>query len=97
LIAILMQGETAELIALSPEYTHGKFEMPSGEQCWMWLGLLDGPANPLHDCDVPVIDPPPQPSPEPICSEDMGQEDCEASGGTWGAVRVGAAPHCVCP
>jgi predicted outer membrane repeat protein len=95
LISILMEGETAELIALNPEYTHGKFETEAGKPCWMWLGLLDGPVNPLHDCDVPVIDPPP--SPESICSEDMGQEECEASGGTWGAVRVGAAPRCVCP
>jgi CSLREA domain-containing protein len=95
-IDILMQGESAELLALNPEFTHGKFDLDHG-QCWIWLGLLDGPENPYGTCGVPVIDPPPPPtSTPPICSPDLGQEDCEASGGTWSGGVTGAT-GCTCP
>jgi hypothetical protein len=98
-IAILLQGETAELIALNPEYTHGKFELQNQQQCWIWLGLLDGPPNPFGTCDVPVVDPPPMPTdtPTPLaCRPDLDKEACEASGGEWSGELVGAT-GCVCP
>jgi CSLREA domain-containing protein len=95
-IAILMQGESAGLIALNPEFTHGEFEVDQ-HQCWIWLGLLDGPDNPYGTCGVPVVDPPPPPTATPpVCTPDLGQEDCEASGGTWSGGVTGAAA-CICP
>jgi CSLREA domain-containing protein len=101
LIAILLQGEMAELVALNPEFTHGEFIAPSMQQCWIWLGLMDGPENPLKTCGVPVIDPPPPPptatsTPVPACRSDLDQAACEASGGTWSRDLTGAA-GCVCP
>jgi len=95
-LAILMQGESAELLALNPEFTHGKFELDHG-QCWIWLGLLEGPENPYGTCGVPVVDPPPPPTATPqICTEELNEEDCIASGGTWSGGVTGAA-GCVCP
>lgn len=93
-VTILMAGETAELIALNPEFTHGKFELMTKEMCWIWLGLLEGPENPWGDCNVPLNDPA-TPLP-PVCSQDLDQDTCEDSGGKWSA-GAAAAPHCVCP
>jgi hypothetical protein len=97
-IAILLEGDTAKLVALNPDYTHGKFETEEGNVCWMWLGLLDGPVNPLGECDVSIeAAPAPQPTePPPACSPDLDEESCEASGGTWESGGVGE-PECVCP
>ncbi|NIS81301.1 MAG: hypothetical protein GTO14_14105, partial [Anaerolineales bacterium] len=98
-IAVLLQGETAELIALNPEFTHGKFELQSQQQCWIWLGLMDGPPNPFGTCGVPVVDPPPKPTDTPTpfaCSPDLDKESCEASGGEWTGGTAGA-PSCTCP
>lgn len=92
-IAILMQEEMAELVALNPEYTHGLFELETGKQCWMWLGLLDGPENPYGTCDVRITDPPEKPS-ELTCQRDLDEENCIAAGGEW---VVGIAPICHCP
>ncbi len=95
-VATLMQGESAELLALNPEFTHGEFEVGQ-DQCWIWLGLLDGPENPYGNCDVPVIDPPPPPTATPqICSEDLDEEDCVASGGVWSQGFTDRL-HCMCP
>jgi hypothetical protein len=97
-ISILMQGETAELLALNPEFSHGQFDLGQGA-CWIWLGLLEGPDNPFANCDVPVLDPTPQPTDTPtplVCTPDLGREDCEASGGTWSGELVGK-PGCICP
>ena len=47
--------------------------------------------------DVRVIIPPALPTPTPPpCSRDLGQEDCEAAGGTYieGQTDI---PICVCP
>jgi CSLREA domain-containing protein len=96
-IAILLQGETAELIALNPEFTHGKFELQNQQQCWIWLSLMGGPTNPFGSCGVPVVDPPPKPTDTPFpCSPDMEKEACEASGGTW-SPGVPGHPDCMCP
>jgi CSLREA domain-containing protein len=92
-IDILMQGESAELLALSPEFTHGKFELDNG-QCWIWLGLLDGPDNPYGTCDVPVVDPPPPPT--PACTPELDAEACEQAGGYMSDSQT-RAPYCVCP
>jgi hypothetical protein len=97
LIAILMQGERAELIGLNPELTHGKFLMENDRKCWIWLGLMEGPENPVETCEVPVTDPPPKPEPEPIqCQPDLPKDECERSGGTW-SEGMASASRCVCP
>ncbi len=95
-MAILMQGESAELLALNPEFTHGEFEVDQ-HQCWIWLGLLDGPENPYGTCDIPVVDPPPPPTATPqICTEDLNEEDCVASGGVW-SEGITDRLYCICP
>jgi len=82
-IAVLQHGESAELVALNPELTHGQFELASMQQCWIVLGLMDGPDSPVETCAVPEVDPPSKPTdpPAPIaCSPDLDSEACEASG-----------------
>jgi hypothetical protein len=97
-IAVLQHGDGAELVALNPELTHGKFELASMQQCWILLGLMDGPDNPVETCAVPVVDPAPKPAdaPTPTCSPDLDRETCEDSGGTWNE-GASAGPQCVCP
>jgi hypothetical protein len=90
LIAILMEGDTVPLLALSPEYTYGLFEMADGEQCWIGLGLMGGPENPLGTCGVELVDPPA----EDACQGDLDERACIAAGGEWAA---GVAPPCICP
>jgi CSLREA domain-containing protein len=97
-ISILMQGETAELLALNPEFTHGQFNLGQGA-CWIWLGLLDGPEDPFANCGVPVLDPPPPPTDTPTppaCTPDLNEEMCIKSGGTWPEGET-TKPRCVCP
>jgi hypothetical protein len=99
IVDILMQGESAELQALNPERTHGKFLTPNLRTCWIWLGLMEEPDKPLERCEAPVEappEPPPTDTPVPACSPDMDQEACETSGGVWSDTRTGA-PRCVCP
>ncbi|NIS80989.1 MAG: CSLREA domain-containing protein [Anaerolineales bacterium] len=98
-IAVLLQGESAELIALNPAFTHGKFELQNQQQCWIWLGLMDGPPNPYGTCGVPVVAPPPKPTdtPTPLaCRPDLDRKSCELSGGTWNE-SLTTQPQCVCP
>jgi CSLREA domain-containing protein len=95
-IAVLQHGESATLIALNPELTHGQFELASTQQCWILLGLMDGPDDPTETCDPPVVDPAPKPAETPACSPDLDREACEASGGTWTEGRTGSS-QCLCP
>lgn len=96
-IALLLEGDEVELTALNPEFTHGQFLVESGRECWILLGLLTGPENPYGACDVPVIDPQPLPQDEaPPCREDLGEEECLASGGTW-QEELTTKPYCICP
>ncbi len=97
LIAILEPGESGKLIALSPDYSHGKFELQDLKTCWIWFELLGGPENP-QECEVPIVDPPPAPIEEPgdACRSDLPKDACEARGGTWqpAALTPGV---CICP
>ncbi len=88
-INILMQGESAELLALNPEYTHGQFELGQ-ELCWIWLGLLDGPENPFGNCNVPIIDP------APACTPELDEAACILAGGQMSETRT-TGPYCDCP
>jgi len=98
-IAVLQHGESAELVALNPELTHGQFELASMQQCWISLGMMDGPDNPVETCAVPEVDPAPKPAdpPTPVdCSPEMDREACEASGGVLSGGPA-SAPICTCP
>jgi CSLREA domain-containing protein len=92
-IAIMTQGESAALVGLNPEFTHGYFELENGRKCWIWLGLMSGEENPYGECDVPVLDPPEKPS-APACHRELSEEDCIAAGGEWVSAL---ANYCNCP
>jgi len=94
LIETRMEGDSADLIALNPEYTHGLFEFEDGKQCWIWLSLMDGPENPFGTCNVEIIDPPEAPR-DDTCNADLDQRECIAAGGKW--TEGMAAPYCTCP
>ena len=97
LIAIVEEGQSSKLIAISPDYSHGKFELQDLKTCWIWFDLLSGPESP-QDCGVPIVDPPPAPEPvEPQeCHSDLSEESCKARGGTW--TGSDARPgECDCP
>jgi CSLREA domain-containing protein len=98
-IAVLQHGESAELLALNPELTHGQFELASMGQCWISLGMMDGPENPVETCAVPEVDPAPKPT-DPgaplACSPDLDRDACEASGGVLSGGPA-SAPVCICP
>jgi hypothetical protein len=94
LVEILMEGDSADLIALNPEYTHGLFEFEDGQQCWLWLGLMDGEENPFGNCPVEIVDPPEAPR-ESACNKDLDERECIAAGGEW--VEGRTASYCACP
>jgi hypothetical protein len=81
-------------------FTHGKFEPETGPQCWIALWLMDGPEEPYKNCQISVVDAPPplessdpDESDSPVCSSGLGENDCLAAGGTWGATSA----SCNCP
>lgn len=97
LIAILMQGEQANLLYLNPTFTHGKFDAPGHDPCWIPLELMEGPSDPFTMCMVDVISAPPSiegatdgGSSPSTCSADLDEAQCKAAGGTWES--GGAAP-----
>lgn len=94
-IEILMEGDSTDLVALNPEYTHGLFELENGKRCWIWLGLMGGPENPFGTCRVEIIDPP-EPVREPTgeCHGKLDERSCIAAGGEYAA---GVSPPCICP
>jgi hypothetical protein len=94
-VALLEHGEIAVLVALNPELTHGQFALASMQQCWISLGVMEGPDDPAETCGVPIVDPEPKPE-EVTCSPDMDRAACEASGGEWTEGRA-TAPSCTCP
>ncbi|MBN2556756.1 MAG: right-handed parallel beta-helix repeat-containing protein [Anaerolineales bacterium] len=90
-VAIVAAGESALLVGLNPEYTHGLFELESGDRCWMWFNTLEGPENPLGTCNVQLVNPPEAPT-AAVCSPELNDTACSAAGGEWIA-GVG----CRCP
>ena len=98
---ILLQGDIAELIALNPENTYGKFNLQSGEQCWVALRLMI-PQDSGGACSVPVEDPiqvPEEKEPQKkktTCKSTLDEAACKKAGGTW-VGGVTEAPHCSCP
>jgi hypothetical protein len=98
-VEILMQGDTAALVALNPENTYGKFALQSGERCWIALNLMDPQGN-SEECSVPAENPvqvPEEKEPEKkTCKPTMGEAACKRAGGTW-VGGITEAPHCSCP
>jgi predicted outer membrane repeat protein len=98
-LEILMEGETAALVALNPENTYGKFSLQSGEQCWMALHLMTPPDG-SGDCPVSMENPlqvPVEKEPETkTCKPTMGEAACKRAGGTW-IEGITEADHCSCP
>ncbi|MEA1976571.1 MAG: hypothetical protein U9N80_01575, partial [Chloroflexota bacterium] len=98
LIAILMQGEEAKLLYINPTFSHGKFELATEQQCWIAFWLMDGPEEPYKTCQISVVDAPPpleSESDSPVCSSNLGENDCLAAGGNWVSGATGA--NCKCP
>lgn len=104
LIAILMQGEQANLLYLNPAFTHGKFDLLNGYRCWIQMSFMDGPSDPLKACQVYIVDAPSMPdlsdlegSSHPACSSDLDPAACAAAGGTWqsGGAAAGS-DYCKC-
>jgi hypothetical protein len=100
-VEILMQGETAALVALNPESTYGKFALSSGERCWIALSLM-APQDESGDCPVPVENPiqvPEEKEPQKkktTCKSTLDETSCKKAGGIW-VGGVTEASHCSCP
>jgi len=103
IIAILLQGDQGKIIAINPPLTHGKFELESQQECWIYLGLMDGPEDPVDNCQIAVVKAPlpviiqnnNQPDPK-SCSKDLGQSACLAAGGSWVDGGAVGASYCDC-
>jgi predicted outer membrane repeat protein len=97
-VGSLPMGDSALLIGLNPSGTHGLFELPTGEECWMMMSLLTG-IDP-GACGPPTVVPPPCPTTPPDdqieCRIDLDESECEQAGGTYHP-GVAAAPWCECP
>jgi predicted outer membrane repeat protein len=96
LIKVLTKGDMLELLALNPELTHGLFALPDGRSCWVWLPLMEGPADPRKDCNATIVDPEPYVPEGPACSADLPKAQCEAAGGTMSGASSSAS-KCICP
>jgi hypothetical protein len=98
-VVILMQGDSAALVALNPENTFGKFALQSGEHCWIALNLMQ-PQGDSEECPVPEENPiqiPEEKEPEKKnCKPTMGEAACKRAGGKW-VGGITEAPHCSCP
>jgi len=94
-LGYLLEGETSPVEGRNAEGTWWYIPNPDWQGfCWIWDGGVEAECIPD---DVRVIIPPALPTPTPPpCSRDLGQEDCEAAGGTYieGQTDV---PICVCP
>ncbi len=96
LVKILMKGDLVDLLSLNPELTHGLFALPDGRSCWVWLPLMEGPADPRKDCNATIVDPEPYVPEGPACSADLPKAQCEAAGGTMSGASSSAS-ECICP
>jgi len=102
--AILMEGDQAQIIAINPALTHGKFMLDTLEECWIYLPLMDGADDPVVDCQIPtvsaprlIVNPPKDNRPKTkTCSKDLGFSDCTAAGGHM-STGTTSAPYCICP
>jgi predicted outer membrane repeat protein len=96
LIKVLTQGDMLELLSLNPELTHGLFALPDGRSCWVWMPFMEGPADPIKNCNVPINNPPDYVPEGPACSADLPKAQCEAAGGTMSGASSSAS-ECICP
>lgn len=93
----LMEGETAEVIAVNSDRTHALIPNPQwGGTCWVWLGGTETESGDPNRAPVTRTPPPPTPTPTTlVCSEDLPKDLCIQSGGTW-IESVTRAPYCDC-
>jgi predicted outer membrane repeat protein len=96
LVKILMKGDLVDLLSLNPELTHGLFALPDGRSCWVWMPLMEGPADPGKNCNATIVDPEPYVPEGPACSADLPKAQCEAAGGTMSGASSSAS-ECICP
>jgi hypothetical protein len=94
LVATLPMGQTARLLGLNTEGSHGLFELPTGEECWMMMSLLTGGDSLV--CNPIIAIPPPCPTPESgiECTPNLGPEECKKAGGT---PDINGFVPCICP
>jgi hypothetical protein len=90
-------GTELTLLGYNPDRTWGKFERVVNDipvRCWIGLGSVEiqgGENAPI----LPVPALPTEVPAGPVCTANLGKEDCEAAGGTY---FVGAASaSCICP
>jgi hypothetical protein len=88
-------------LVINGQNIEGTWWWVSEAGCWISDAVGEVQGNPRY---LEVIIPPPPPVPEPSdggpgkpggCHSDMGQSDCEASGGQWSP--PGQPDQCVCP
>jgi hypothetical protein len=103
IIAILLFGDQAKIIGINPSLTHGKFELATLYQCWIYLELMDGPTDPVITCQADIVS-----APLPViiqnnnqsdpksCSKDLGQSACLAAGGSWVDGGAVGSSYCDC-
>jgi CSLREA domain-containing protein len=90
----LMEGESAEVLAVNSDRTHGLIATPLGRgTCWVWLGGTEGDTS---GASVTRTPPPPTPTPTTlVCKEDLPKDLCTQSGGKW-IESLTRAPYCDC-
>jgi len=92
-----MEGETAEVIAVNSDLTHALIPNPQwGGFCWVWLGGTKTESGDPSQAPVTATPPPVTPTPTTlVCSEDLPEDLCAQSGGTW-IESLTRAPYCDC-
>jgi hypothetical protein len=95
---ILMQGETARVLAMNQARTWSYLEIPDKDlRCWAWRGLLEDTQGDPNRAPVTAEPNTPTPSPTSLaCAADLPEDLCVESGGSWDSEAVGA-PSCICP
>lgn len=94
-LGYLLEGETSPVEGRNAEGTWWYIPNPDWQGfCWIWDGGVEAACIPD---DLRVMIPPPLPEDEtPVCTRDLGLEDCEAAGGTYVTSQT-AASYCSCP
>jgi len=80
-----------------PNRAYFMFNIPEGLEGTDQLFTLWLPDCPQAVFELPAVQIP-EPLPvEPVCSADLGERACEASGGTYKENRASAGGECICP
>jgi hypothetical protein len=95
---ILMQGETARVLAMNQARTWSYLDIPDRDlRCWAWRGSLEDTQGDPNRAPITAEPDTPTPSPTSLaCAADLPEDLCVESGGSWDSEAVGA-PSCICP